>query len=296
MKCANYLLLSLLVMFCASCEKSTDPTDGDLPPPGYQEDILWPSLAKSSWPRDHGDAQSTGRSKFPGPASGSVLWSIDTVSLNSGISLGEDGSIYISPHSEASKSGLYKVSVEGEIDWYYDTGNTISNMTTPMVTSDGTVIASNGYGGSVFAINPDGTLKWECELGESMQQRGINIGKDGTIYAIDGIRILHAISPEGIISWSLSLEMENGYQTQGASFSPDGKTLYTRGQFNALIAVDVTTQSIKWTFGDMSDSGPATQPSSGEYSLLATVNSSTWDYVDEDVKLDDLGDYEPGIM
>jgi WD40 repeat protein len=237
---------------------------------------------------DHGDAQSTGRSKYPGPISGSVVWSIDTVSLNCGISLGEDESIYFSPNSEASKSGLYKVSNDGEVEWFYDTGNTISNMTTPMITSDGTIIACNGFGGTVFAINPNGTLKWKYEIGEWIQQRGINIGKDGTIYVIDIYRTLHAISLNGKLLWTLSLEDLGSYVTQGTSFSPDGKTLYTRGQFNALIAVDVNTKSIKWTFGDRKDSGLATPivntdgnifflgiplESDGENSSLTALNS-----------------------
>jgi hypothetical protein len=270
MKCVNYVILTILVMFCTSCEKSTEPIGEDNPPPGIQEDIPWPSLADSPWPMDHGDAQSTGRSKYPGPVTGSVAWSIDTVSLNCGISLGEDGAVYFSPHVVASKSGLYKVSIEGEVVWFYDTGYSISNMTTPMITKDGTIIACNGMRGSVFAINPDGSLKWEYEIGELILQRGINIGKDGTIYVIDSNKTLYAISPTGSLSWTLSLETVEYNSIQGTSFSPDGNTLYTRGKYNSLIAVDINTKSIKWTFGDREQSGGSTPVvnSDGEIFIL----------------------------
>jgi hypothetical protein len=258
MKHLNFFLFFLLVMAFMNCQKSTEPIENDKTPPGFQEDIPWPSLADSPWPIDHGDAQSTGRSKYPGPANGSIGWSIDTVSLNCGISLGEDGSVYFSPHVVASKSGLYKVSIEGEVVWFYDTGYSISNMTTPLITKDGTIIACNGMRGSVFAINPDGSLKWEYEIGELILQRGINIGKDGTIYVIDSNKTLYAISPTGSLSWTLSLETVEYNGIQGTSFSPDGNILYTRGKYNSLIAVDINTKSIKWTFGDRVDSGGAT--------------------------------------
>ena len=60
---------------------------------------------------------------------------------------------------------------------------------------------------------------------------------------------VYAISPTGGLSWTLSLETVEYNSLQGTSFSPDGKTLYTRGKYNSLIAVDIDTKSIKWTFG-----------------------------------------------
>jgi len=258
MKCLNFLLLIFFVVFCISCKESTEPNNNDLPPPGFQEYIPWPSLAESSWPRDHGDAQSTGRNKYPGPITGSVGWSIDTVSLNCGISMGEDASIYFSTCQYDYKSRLYKVSLQGEIIWSFDTGKTISNNTTPMVTNDGTIIASNGLGGIIFAINSDGSLKWRYDIKEWIQHRGINIGKDGTIYVVDVKKTLYAINQTGNLLWTLSLEDVNNHGCQGISFSPDGNTLYIRGMYTALIAVDINTKSIKWTFGDKEMSGGST--------------------------------------
>jgi len=84
MKRSNYILLSLFVIFCANCQKSTDPIDNNKPPAGYQEDIPWPSLADSPWPMNHGDPQSTGRSKFPGPLSGTVIKEVEAWDLQAG--------------------------------------------------------------------------------------------------------------------------------------------------------------------------------------------------------------------
>ncbi len=91
MKRLNYILLALLVVFCTNCERSTEPIENDKPPPGFQEDIPWPSLADSPWQMYHGDPQSTGRSKYPGPISGTIDWFVDSLYTYSGISIG-DGS------------------------------------------------------------------------------------------------------------------------------------------------------------------------------------------------------------
>ncbi len=47
MKRVNYVFLTTIVMFCTSCEKSTEPPINDLPPPGIQEEIPWPKLSEA---------------------------------------------------------------------------------------------------------------------------------------------------------------------------------------------------------------------------------------------------------
>jgi len=227
----RYLIILLIFsVYFTGCD-SSEPKPPDKPP-GYQEDIPWPSLADSPWPRDHGDAQSTGRSKYPGLASGSVAWTLDSVSHNCGISIAADNSIYLSTFNTFGfVAGLFKVSQNGEILWYFDTGRTISNLSTPLITSDGTIIASSGYGSEMFAFSPDGTLKWRLKLDNRMAQRGINIGKDGTIYTVDWNQKLYAISQTGNVLWTLLLEenIPHPYATHaGSAFSPDGNLLYIR--------------------------------------------------------------------
>ena len=67
--CNKIIFLIIILLIFISCRKDTTGIETEEPlPPGYQQDIPWPSLADSPWPINHGDPQSTGRSKYPGPA------------------------------------------------------------------------------------------------------------------------------------------------------------------------------------------------------------------------------------
>ena len=83
-----FFLLTFILLSLSSCE-TTEPPDQNLTrPPGYQEDIPWPSLADSPWPMNHHDPQSTGRSPYDGPALGQIEWQIDTLYVTAGVTTG----------------------------------------------------------------------------------------------------------------------------------------------------------------------------------------------------------------
>ena len=238
----------LCTLYLFSCD-TNEPPPKEEKPPGYQEDIPWPSLADSPWPMNHGNPQSTGRSKFPGPAAGSVLWSFDSVRVESGISIGLDSSIlFVTTYSP--NWGLLSLNPQGKLNWVYRIRETLMNLTTPLITTDGTIIASTCLDGKLIALNPDGSLKWSYDTGEMIQQTGINIGLDGTIYVVDVSRKLHAIDNSGNLLWDLIVEESEKLSINGNTFSPDGKTLYMKGSNVALLAVDIENQSIKWSFGN----------------------------------------------
>ncbi|MDP2364134.1 MAG: hypothetical protein Q8M94_10235, partial [Ignavibacteria bacterium] len=90
---ANIILLILctnIILFTACKDEITQPPPK---PPGYQEDIPWPSLADSPWPMYQHDPQNTGRSKYKGPQSGVTTWDYDSVSIESSVVIGLNGSI-----------------------------------------------------------------------------------------------------------------------------------------------------------------------------------------------------------
>jgi hypothetical protein len=73
----NRKLLVTLVLFAlmlVGCRKDDSSTNPSPEPSGRQHDIACPSLANSPWPMNHGNPQSTGRSKLPGPTRGLLLW------------------------------------------------------------------------------------------------------------------------------------------------------------------------------------------------------------------------------
>jgi hypothetical protein len=58
-----YFVLFLLLMLLSCKENPTTPSE-EPKPPGYQEDIPWPSLADSPWPMYRGNPQYTGRANI----------------------------------------------------------------------------------------------------------------------------------------------------------------------------------------------------------------------------------------
>jgi hypothetical protein len=244
-KLAAYLIIILLIQTCYS----TEPDNGDpTPPPGYQEDIPWPSLADSPWPMNRGNPQCTGRSKYPGPSLGVLKWNFSEVLLRASIVIGEDSTIYFN-----TNEGLYAVTPQGNLKWkfsfeitYYDAS------TTPMIGADGTIYIIYHFDRSLYAINDDGSLKWKLILGiyDGVELEGMNIGLDGTIYLIGRDYKLYAVSNEGSIKWSFSNGDFRGLDNSSISFSPDGKVLYLPGRTKTIYAFEIDSKNILWSFGN----------------------------------------------
>jgi hypothetical protein len=244
-------------MLCTSCQKSTEPSDNDLPPPGFQVDVPWPSLAESSWPMYRGDPQGTGRSKGLGPQVGIIEWSIDTLNVSTGIAIGSDSTIYFGVTRQIggeSFSALIATTQNGSIKWQFELNPRNIWLSSPVVSSDNVIYISDPYNYKFCAIHSNGLLKWDLDLGSLIMQTGINIGKDGTIYVVgltNNVWILYAISKQGQILWSLDNLDIAGDEFNGMSFSADGKTLYIPGDYDGpgLTAVNIETKSVKWEFG-----------------------------------------------
>jgi outer membrane protein assembly factor BamB len=263
-------------MLCTNCKKSTEPIKTDKPPPGFQEDIPWPSLADSPWPMYHGDPQSTGRSKYAGPMSGIIEWSIDSLDIKSGVSIGEDQTIYF--NSSGFRYGLIAANPDGSIKWKLEEVITNTEVTTtPLVAEDGTIYIGGGLQHRLYAIHSNGTIKWEFETSGFVYHVGMNIGLDGTIYFMsgwqEGIPTLYAVNPDGSLKWSLENPDFNYFVRTGLSFSPDGKTLYVPGQGPSVFAIDVENQSIKWTFGEIWFRGSVLVDSEGHLYFQTQVES-----------------------
>jgi sugar lactone lactonase YvrE len=208
-------------------------------PPGYQEDIPWPSLANSPWPMNHHDPQNTGRSHYIGPAEGSTEWNLDANYMQSGIALGPDNKIYFDKGNK-----LTSVNYSGVVDWQFDVPGFI--LTTPIVSSVGTIYfcAAN----KLYKLSSDGSLIWTFTT-EGNIETMMTIGPDGVIYLVDRAAKLYAIKLSGELLWDYHYEDFN-VSYSGLAFSPDGHTLYITGKSFAIIAFDIINKTIKWGYGN----------------------------------------------
>ena len=247
------LPILLLVILQLSCKEDgiTPPPKNN--PPGWQEDIPWPSLDANPWPIHHGDAQFTGRSKYAGPQLGQVEWMIELptthLSNDSFLSpvIGADSTIYFVSYKDTASPGsfLYALRFDGSIKWTFPLPSpTQKNSSPPVLASDGTIYVAT-WGDKLYAVNPDGTLKWEVSFAASTGIRSMmNLDKEGNLYAFAHNGVLYKFSKAGDTIWSLTLD-NFGSSSSAVVFSPDGKAMYITGR--KLFAVS-TDGVLLWNF------------------------------------------------
>ncbi|MEA2054154.1 MAG: PQQ-binding-like beta-propeller repeat protein [Candidatus Thermoplasmatota archaeon] len=89
----------------------------------------------------------------------------------------------------------------GTLKWKFETGEWVDS--SPAIAEDGTIyVGAWGapiFKGHLYAINPDGTLKWKFEADWIISSPAI--GKDGTIYVGCDDGYLYAINPDGTLKW-----------------------------------------------------------------------------------------------
>lgn len=148
------------------------------------------------------------------------------------------------------------IAFQARLKWVYTTSGGAIYYSSPAIGSDGTIYVANGAPFNIgvtrglYAINPDGTLKWSYR--EEMPAPGVwgfmsspVLGPDGTIYMQNEWSNLYAVNPNGSLKWNtanLSTNLAVGLPTPSVgsdgtiyagadtvyAFNPDG-TLKWRG-------------------------------------------------------------------
>ena len=261
------LFIIIFIFLFSGCD-TTDPKPPEEKPPGYQEDIPWPSLADSPWPMNHGNPQSTGRRNFLGPQSGILTESIDVERISNGIVVGSDSNIYF---ATSSPGYLYSVKMNGEVDWKIKlTDREIHS--TPIIAEDGIVYIGLFQEGKMVAVNNDGEVLWEYNC-TGIVQRGYNIGLDGTLYFIDVFaKKLTALDKDGNLLWTINDSDFGSSNTGVTAFSPDGSMLYVTSSAASIIAINILEKGIDWKFGSHGTS--VTVDSDGNVYSISKENNS----------------------
>ncbi len=254
-----FLPLVLLLLLQVSCKESViEPPSGK--PPGWQEDIPWPSLADSPWPMRHSDPQSTGRSNSDGPMIGQVEWQIESQYLGAEPILSKDSVIFI-----PFKDSLFAVKVSGSMIWKTKLG--VETISAPLLSSSNNIYSGYNQGG-IFKLDTSGIIDWSLPGNFDSQ---INISKDGEILFFNEMGELISISPSGNLLWTFfNPDFKPG---ASISFSPDGKSIYFPGKTHPLIAFDLNSKSVKWNIGDSNYRGAPLVDSYGNIYLTMKIDS-----------------------
>jgi outer membrane protein assembly factor BamB len=158
------------------------------------------------------------------PDNGTVKWQYNTGgSVRTSACIADDGTVYV-----VSVNGvLHALYPNGTLKWQADY---IDGGTSPTIGSDGSIYC--GYH-KLFAINPDGSLKWVFDPGNigSIKEGTPCNSLDGTIYfgtyAGDGGELI-AVNPDGTERWRIYLA--TGYIMSAPAIGSDG-TVYV-GSWN----------------------------------------------------------------
>jgi outer membrane protein assembly factor BamB len=248
------IVLTVLVVswLIVGCKRTSMLTPTETNSGGLQHTIAWPSLANSSWPMNHADPQSTGRSRYAGPSSGNLAWKYDTVYAEAGVVLANAATVVFcaigTQPQPVARACLYMLDDGGALK---DSTTMSASSVTPIAAADGTVFTA-GYDGVVRAFSSNGSLKWAFKAGTSITLQGMNIGIDGILYFVTGSHTLYALTPAGQVAWQITDQRFINAGHGVLSFSPDGKTLYVPGGYHQplLVAVDVSSHAVVWTFGN----------------------------------------------
>ena len=97
--------------------------------------------------------------------------------------IGSDGTIYVEGGSSASDVGhLYALDPDdGSVIWMFPLSYRPVEYPSPCIDGEGTIYALDAHAW-LFAVHPDGILKWQRQIGSRSWASGPSIGPDGTIY------------------------------------------------------------------------------------------------------------------
>jgi outer membrane protein assembly factor BamB len=144
----------------------------------------------------------------------------------------------------------------GDLIWEFETEGVV--VSSPAIGRDGTVYVGSDDN-NLYAINPDGTKKWEFETGGRIGQVWFSpaIGSDGTIYIGSFDNKVYAINPDGSKKW----EFKTGVVLNSSSpaIGSDGTVYVGVSHANKIYALDGQTGAKKWEFetGSRTVSSPA---------------------------------------
>lgn len=125
--------------------------------------------------------------------------------------------------------------------WSFYTGDGTNKIyTTPAIADDGTIYFSS-RNGKLYALNPDGSEKWNYGIG--MSESSPVIGEDGTIY-VGTKSYVKAINSDGTLKWSKFMD---GWVDSTIAIAGDG-TIYAASYDEYLYALNPTDGSTNWRY------------------------------------------------
>jgi outer membrane protein assembly factor BamB len=176
--------------------------------------VGYTGIQHGSWPMAARCPSRAGQAAVAGPKTANASWYHAAAGRDgASVAIAQDGTIYV------PDLNLHALSPSGVEKWFFPIGVRTGS---PTIAADGTIYvgASDRH---VYAIQPDGTAKWNVALDNSIYESPA-IANDGTIYVCTFSSIF-ALNPDGTQRWSIDL----GAQIRAPAIAADG-TIYVANQ------------------------------------------------------------------
>jgi len=211
-------------------------------------------LARSAWPKLHGDAQNSGRASGRG-ATGTKRWEFRTGDRLYSPAIGSDGTLYF-----GSGNNVFAVdAATGKEKWRFRTRGGVQS--SPAIAADGTVYVGTVLpDGRVYALDgTTGAKRWEFPTGEDASSP--TIAPDGAVYVgyaigsyeiygfsgkplILGGGVYSLDADTGSMKWKTQMP---GYAARCPAIGEDG-TVYVASFDGTVCALDPANGGKKWQF------------------------------------------------
>ena len=219
---------------------------------------------------------------------GSVRWAyhVEFHMVESSPIVGPDGTIYLAASNPQIAGGaLVALNHDGSERWRFETGSRIPY--SPSLAPDGTIYLG-ARNGNLYALNADGSLKWQRNLGAvssaaSVGNEGIiylgagsgyralnpadgsqiwsfspvdaeadstpTLGAGGRVYLTSNANELYALSPDGALAWTFTAEQEGEREVHFSSpVTLDGARVLYAGTREGELFAVNPDGSLRWRF------------------------------------------------
>ena len=181
------------------------------------------------------------------PTGGTFWWAISATTASSCV-VTENGDIYY-----LRGDSIKAIEPDANPKWEYDMDSTqTTNQAAGLVIGyDGTIYTTINKNTTPFlvALNPDGSLKWESEIGGAFFS--LAVGTDGTVYSVSGS--LYATDINGVLKWVYGDGSFNGYYSSSPIIGLDGTVYFFDcggSEKGSLYAVSQSGE-FKWRYEDI---------------------------------------------
>ncbi len=202
--------------------------------------------------------------------------------------IASDGTVY-EVVKNTSDNYIYLLAIDsasGSIKWKYKTTEITPTGSSPAIGDDGTIYF--GAGNSLYAVKPDGTLKWKFTTGGNVRSSPA-IASDGTIYVGSADGHLYALNPGGTKKWNVT-SFAYGTNAQYFNLPPsignDG-TIYAIDANGTLYATYPNGTIKWWKYFGSSEASPISIGKDGTvyvvvgnvlYAVDPSNGSEKWNY------------------